>query len=150
MYHHLYTITIIGSCYRFMILKFFVTYFCEKIVNLLPWQERHLGEMNKQLRNKVSFHQIQVIIIDPFFSSHYILLLSIFQLEAEGATFRAIQGSWASDAGVSSNAFSMQPSQSSGMDCEPTLQIGYYFSFLMLIPELGHHELLDWRGCQYL
>ncbi|XP_073102289.1 MADS-box transcription factor 6 isoform X2 [Elaeis guineensis] len=61
-------------------------------------KERHLGEINKQLRNK---------------------------LEAEGATFRAIQGSWASDAGASSNPFSMQPSQSSGMDCEPTLQIGF-------------------------
>ncbi|XP_008783531.2 MADS-box transcription factor 6-like [Phoenix dactylifera] len=63
-------------------------------------KERHLGEINKQLRNK---------------------------LEAEGATtFRAIQGSWASDAVAASNAFSMQPSQSSSMDLEPTLQIGYH------------------------
>nr|AAQ83835.1 MADS box protein [Asparagus officinalis] len=62
-------------------------------------KERHLGEINKQLKAK---------------------------LEAEGASFRAIQGSWESEAGVGGNAFSMHPSQSSAMDCEPTLQIGYH------------------------
>nr|CAD1831516.1 unnamed protein product [Ananas comosus var. bracteatus] len=61
--------------------------------------ERELGEINKQLRNK---------------------------LEAEGGAFRAIQGSWASDAIVSGNAFNMQHAQSSGMECELTLQIGYH------------------------
>nr|CAD1816960.1 unnamed protein product [Ananas comosus var. bracteatus] len=48
------------------------------------------------------------------------------ELEAEGGAFRAIQGSWASDAIVSGNAFNMQHAQSSGMECEPTLQIGYH------------------------
>nr|AGG68164.1 MADS-box transcription factor [Ananas comosus] len=62
-------------------------------------KERQLGEINKQLRNK---------------------------LEAEGGAFRAIQGSWASDAIVSGNAFNMQHAQSSSMECEPTLQIGYH------------------------
>ncbi|ONK72815.1 uncharacterized protein A4U43_C04F23520, partial [Asparagus officinalis] len=62
-------------------------------------KERHLGEINKQLKAK---------------------------LEAEGASFRAIQGSWESEAGIGGNAFSMHPSQSSAMDCEPTLQIGYH------------------------
>nr|AUW56532.1 AGL6 [Anthurium andraeanum] len=61
-------------------------------------KERHLGEINKQLRNK---------------------------LEAEGATFRAIQGSWESNAVAASNTFPAH-SQSNAMDCEPTLQIGYH------------------------
>uniref|UniRef100_K9LWQ4 AGL6-like protein 3 n=1 Tax=Iris fulva TaxID=92176 RepID=K9LWQ4_9ASPA len=62
-------------------------------------KERHLGEINKQLKNK---------------------------LEAEGNAFRAIQGSWESNGVVGTNPFSMHPSQSSSaMDCEPTLQIGY-------------------------
>ncbi|XP_008797646.1 MADS-box transcription factor 6 [Phoenix dactylifera] len=62
-------------------------------------KERHLGEINKQLKDR---------------------------LETEGATFRTIQGSWASDAVVANNAFNLQLSQSSSMDCEPTLQIGYH------------------------
>nr|ABX47015.1 MADS box protein [Narcissus tazetta subsp. chinensis] len=62
-------------------------------------KERHLGEINKQLKIK---------------------------LEQEGANLRAIQGSWESDAAVVGNAYSMHPGQSSAMDCEPTLQIGYH------------------------
>ncbi|NP_001290491.1 MADS-box transcription factor 6 [Elaeis guineensis] len=61
-------------------------------------KERHLGEINKQLKDR---------------------------LDAESASFRAIQGSWASDGVVTNNAFSLQPSQSNDMDCEPTLQIGF-------------------------
>nr|UXR27454.1 MADS transcription factor AGL6-1a [Delphinium anthriscifolium] len=65
-------------------------------------KERHLGDINKQLKDK-------------------------FQLEAEGqGSFRAIQGSWDSTAIVGNNNFSMHPSQSNAMDCEPTLQIGYH------------------------
>ncbi|CAL9051708.1 agamous-like MADS-box protein MADS3 [Musa acuminata AAA Group] len=62
-------------------------------------KERHLGEINKQLKE---------------------------QIEAEGATFRALQGPWCSDATAGGNAFPVQPLQSSGMDREPTLQIGYH------------------------
>ncbi|XP_010272608.1 PREDICTED: MADS-box transcription factor 6-like [Nelumbo nucifera] len=62
-------------------------------------KERHLGDINKQLKNK---------------------------LEAEGqGSFRAIQASWDSTALVG-NTFSAQSSQSNTMDCEPTLQIGYH------------------------
>ncbi|XP_068649813.1 agamous-like MADS-box protein MADS3 [Aristolochia californica] len=63
-------------------------------------KERHLGDINKQLKNK---------------------------LEAEGAgSFRNIQSSWESESHVvANNSFSLHPSQSAVMDCEPTLQIGY-------------------------
>ncbi|THU73325.1 hypothetical protein C4D60_Mb04t21630 [Musa balbisiana] len=81
-------------------------------------KERHLGEINKQLKE---------------------------QLDAEGATFRALQGPWCSDATAGGNAFPVQPLQSSGMDREPTLQIGYEF-FLpsprsMLACRSGEHGL---------
>ncbi|WOL06140.1 MADS-box transcription factor 6-like [Canna indica] len=66
-------------------------------------KERHLGEINKQLKD---------------------------QLEAEGATLRAlqVQASWCSDNTVAANAaFPVQPLQSTApMDHEPTLQIGYH------------------------
>ncbi|KAJ8465373.1 hypothetical protein OPV22_027925 [Ensete ventricosum] len=58
-------------------------------------QERHLGEINKQLRD---------------------------QIEVEGATLKAFQGSWCCDAVIGSNAFAAQPSHSAGMD----LRIGYH------------------------
>nr|WQI83108.1 MADS-box transcription factor [Spirodela polyrhiza] len=62
-------------------------------------KERQLGEINKQLRNK---------------------------LEAEGATFRALQGPWEPNTLLlGSSAFSAQP-QPNVIDCEPTLQIGYH------------------------
>nr|AEX58638.1 AGL6-like protein [Epimedium sagittatum] len=66
-------------------------------------KERHLGDINKQLKNK-------------------------FQLESEGqaSQFRAIQGSWESAALVQANSFQGHPSHSGAMDCEPTLQIGYH------------------------
>ncbi|URD89647.1 hypothetical protein MUK42_27440 [Musa troglodytarum] len=62
-------------------------------------EERHLGEINKQLRD---------------------------QIEVEGATLKAFQGSWCSDAMIGSNAFPAQPSHSAGMDREPMLRIGYH------------------------
>ncbi|CAD5193651.1 MADS-box transcription factor 6-like [Musa acuminata AAA Group] len=62
-------------------------------------KERHLGEINKQLRD---------------------------QIEVEGATLKAFQGSWCSDAMIGSNAFAAQPSHSAGMDREPMLRIGYH------------------------
>ncbi|URD89645.1 hypothetical protein MUK42_27440 [Musa troglodytarum] len=62
-------------------------------------KERHLGEINKQLRD---------------------------QIEVEGATLKAFQGSWCSDAMIGSNAFPAQPSHSAGMDREPMLRIGYH------------------------
>nr|UXR27453.1 MADS transcription factor CaAGL6-2 [Consolida ajacis] len=68
-------------------------------------KERHLGDINKQLKDKL-------------------------QLEAEGqGSFRAIQGSWDSTAMAANNNhnnFSMHHSQTSSIDCEPTLQIGYH------------------------
>lgn len=63
-------------------------------------KERHLGDINKQLKNK---------------------------LETEGqGSLRAIQASWESSAMVANNNYSVHPSQSNSMDCEPTLQIGYH------------------------
>uniref|UniRef100_K9LXJ0 AGL6-like protein 1 n=1 Tax=Iris fulva TaxID=92176 RepID=K9LXJ0_9ASPA len=62
-------------------------------------KERYLGEINKQLKNK---------------------------LEEEGSAFRTMQGSWESNGVVGTNPFSIHPPQScNAMDCEPTLQIGY-------------------------
>ncbi|KAL5727781.1 Agamous-like MADS-box protein mads3 [Ranunculus cassubicifolius] len=69
-------------------------------VESLRRKERELGDMNKQLKNK---------------------------LEAEGqGSLRAMQGSWESTALVSQNNYSGHPSHSNSMDCEPTLQIGYH------------------------
>ncbi|KAL0920401.1 hypothetical protein M5K25_009537 [Dendrobium thyrsiflorum] len=62
-------------------------------------KERQLGEINKQLKMK---------------------------LEAGSGSLRLIQGSWESEAVVEGNAFQMNPYQSSGMECEPTLHIGYH------------------------
>nr|UXR27456.1 MADS transcription factor AGL6-2 [Delphinium anthriscifolium] len=64
-------------------------------------KERHLGDLNKQLKDKL-------------------------QLEAEGqVSYRAIQGSWDSTGMVANNNhYCMHHSQSSSIDCEPTLQIG--------------------------
>ncbi|XP_077248129.1 agamous-like MADS-box protein MADS3 [Tasmannia lanceolata] len=63
-------------------------------------KERQLGDINKQLKNK---------------------------LEAEGlGSFRGNQGSWDTGAVVGNNMFSLHASQSNAMDCEPTLQIGYH------------------------
>ncbi|WOK98945.1 MADS-box transcription factor 6-like [Canna indica] len=66
----------------------------------LSKKERHLGAINKQLK---------------------------YQIEAEGATFRALQGSWCSDAVVvtSSTAFAAQPSHSAAMDRVEPMHIGY-------------------------
>nr|ACT66279.1 AGL6-like protein 1 [Cymbidium goeringii] len=62
-------------------------------------KERQLGEINKQLKMK---------------------------LEAGGGALRLMQGSWESDAVVEGNAFQMHPYQSSSLECEPTLHIGYH------------------------
>ncbi|KAF8379381.1 hypothetical protein HHK36_028815 [Tetracentron sinense] len=62
-------------------------------------KERHLGDIHKQLKNK---------------------------LETGGQGFRSIQGSWDSTAVIGNNSFSMQTSISNAMDCEPTLQIGHH------------------------
>ncbi|XP_078442626.1 AGAMOUS-like 6 [Wolffia australiana] len=62
-------------------------------------KERQLGETNKQLRSK---------------------------LEAEGTSFRALQGSWEPNSLLlGSSSFSAQP-QPTVVDCEPTLHIGYH------------------------
>nr|CAD1832737.1 unnamed protein product [Ananas comosus var. bracteatus] len=78
----------------------FITKHCRKESEPIPRSERELGEINKQLRNK------------------------FFCRDTNRGAFRASQGSWAYDAIVSGNAFNMQHAQSSGMECEPTLQIG--------------------------
>ncbi|KAK7274639.1 hypothetical protein RIF29_15735 [Crotalaria pallida] len=63
-------------------------------------KERHLGDMNKQLRLK---------------------------LEAEGYNFKAMENLWSSTSAVGNSSFTFQPSQTNPMDCqpEPFLQIGY-------------------------
>nr|ATB53134.1 AGL6-like MADS-box transcriptional regulator 1 [Magnolia patungensis] len=61
-------------------------------------KERQLGDINKELKNK---------------------------LEAKGqGAFRATQASWESGPLVGNNGFPMHPSQSAAIECEPTLQIG--------------------------
>ncbi|KAJ0974457.1 hypothetical protein J5N97_016422 [Dioscorea zingiberensis] len=64
-------------------------------------KERHLGDINKQLKSK---------------------------LEEEGVSFRAIQGSWEGDTStvVPNHGFTLHPPQSSSMEAAPILQIGYH------------------------
>ncbi|KAG1360876.1 MADS-box transcription factor 17-like [Cocos nucifera] len=68
----------------------------------LQKKERHLEDINKQLKNK---------------------------LEAGGYSFRAIQGSLESNAMVAGNPFPLHHSQSNTMVCEPALQTGYHHFF---------------------
>ncbi|XP_059637616.1 agamous-like MADS-box protein MADS3 [Cornus florida] len=70
-------------------------------------KERHLGDMNKQLKTRVS--------------------LELTPLEAEGQGLRALPCSWNSNASAGTSCFLVHPSQSNPMDCEPepVLQIGY-------------------------
>ncbi|KAK3035635.1 hypothetical protein RJ639_033163, partial [Escallonia herrerae] len=69
-------------------------------------KERRLGEVNKQLKIKVSLE----------FSS---------ALEAEGHGLRALPFPWTSNASAGNSTFTMHPSQSHPMECdpEPILQI---------------------------
>nr|BAL04982.1 homeotic AGL6 protein [Nymphaea hybrid cultivar] len=64
-------------------------------------KERHLGDVNKQLKS---------------------------QLESEGHVFRNIQGSssWESGMVVGNSSFNVNAPQASQIDCQPTLQIGYH------------------------
>ncbi|XP_020972046.1 MADS-box transcription factor 6 [Arachis ipaensis] len=65
-------------------------------------RERHLGDMNKQLRLK---------------------------LEAEGFNLKAMESLWSSTSAAANSNFTFQPSQTNNpMDCqpEPFLQIGYH------------------------
>ncbi|KAF8651689.1 hypothetical protein HU200_063202 [Digitaria exilis] len=75
-------------------------------VDELRRKERQLGELNKQLKNK---------------------------LEAEGCSnYRAVQTSWATDAAVGTDGGALSasntqlPLPAATADCEPTLQIGYH------------------------
>ncbi|XP_037493267.1 agamous-like MADS-box protein MADS3 [Jatropha curcas] len=63
-------------------------------------QERHLGDLNKQLK---------------------------FKLEAEGQSLKAIQEIWNSGAADGNGNFGLHTSQSNPLDCDPgpVLQIGY-------------------------
>ncbi|KAG0498043.1 hypothetical protein HPP92_002365 [Vanilla planifolia] len=65
----------------------------------LKKKERHLGDINKQLRHK---------------------------LGADGASMRAIHGSWRSDGVVATDGF---PAHTTAMEAEPTLQIGRYHQY---------------------
>ncbi|CAK9134485.1 unnamed protein product [Ilex paraguariensis] len=73
-------------------------------------KERQLGDMNKQLKIKVS--------------------LESSQFEAEGQGFRTLPCPWNNSSTGNSN-FPMHPLQSNPMDCqpEPVLQIGYQHYF---------------------
>ncbi|KAH7664457.1 MADS-box transcription factor plant protein [Dioscorea alata] len=62
-------------------------------------KERHLGDINKQLKSK---------------------------LEAENSAFRAIQGSWETEGVVPNHGFPVHHSQATAMETEPILQIGYH------------------------
>ncbi|XP_010934918.1 agamous-like MADS-box protein MADS3 isoform X1 [Elaeis guineensis] len=65
-------------------------------------KERHLEDINRQLKNK---------------------------LEVGGYSFRAIQGSLESNAMIAGNPFPLHHSQSNTMVCEPALQTGYHHFF---------------------
>ncbi|XP_010934919.1 agamous-like MADS-box protein MADS3 isoform X2 [Elaeis guineensis] len=65
-------------------------------------RERHLEDINRQLKNK---------------------------LEVGGYSFRAIQGSLESNAMIAGNPFPLHHSQSNTMVCEPALQTGYHHFF---------------------
>nr|BBG57459.1 MADS-box transcription factor [Habenaria radiata] len=66
----------------------------------LKKKERHLGDINKQLKHK---------------------------LGADGGSIRVLQGSWRPDVGVNTDAFT---THSRAMDTEPTLQIGRYHQYV--------------------
>ncbi|KAL6006793.1 Agamous-like MADS-box protein mads3 [Asimina triloba] len=71
-------------------------------------KERQLGDINKQLKSKVSN-----------FNNH--------MLEAEGqGSFRSIQGTWDSGTIAGHSNFSVNPPHAAPMEIEPTLQIGYH------------------------
>ncbi|KAB2631816.1 MADS-box protein [Pyrus ussuriensis x Pyrus communis] len=67
---------------------------------VMPLHERHLGDLNKELKVK---------------------------LEAEGHNLKVNQNMWSSNAAAGSSNFSLHSSQTNPMDCtpEPVLQIGY-------------------------
>ncbi|PSS13988.1 MADS-box transcription factor [Actinidia chinensis var. chinensis] len=72
-------------------------------------KERHLGDMNEQLKMKVS--------------------LELSLLQAEGQGFTTLPCSWnTTTASAGNSSFTLQP-QPNSMDCdnEPILQIGYHF-----------------------
>nr|AUO28995.1 AGL6-1 [Cymbidium sinense] len=66
----------------------------------LKKKERHLGDINKQLKHK---------------------------LGADGGSMRALQGSWRPEAGTSNDTFR---NHSISLDAEPTLQIGRYHQYV--------------------
>ncbi|EEF50434.1 agamous-like MADS-box protein MADS3 [Ricinus communis] len=68
-------------------------------------KERHLGDLNKQLK---------------------------FKLEAEGQNLKAIQDLWNSGATEGTSNFTLHPSQSNPMECDPgpVLQIGYHHHYV--------------------
>ncbi|KAK2650478.1 hypothetical protein Ddye_017967 [Dipteronia dyeriana] len=81
-------------------------------------KERHLGDLNKQLKIK---------------------------LETEGQSLKAIQGLWGSGAATGNSNFPVHPSHDSSMNCEaePVLQIGYHHfvhaeGSSMTKPMVGH------------
>ncbi|XP_009588019.1 agamous-like MADS-box protein MADS3 [Nicotiana tomentosiformis] len=71
-------------------------------------KERQLGDVNKQLKIKVS--------------------LELSSLEAEGQGLRPLPFPWTCNASAGSSSFAVHPSQSNHMECEPdpALQIGYH------------------------
>jgi len=98
-------------------------------------QERHLGEMNRQLKHKVpSYDLFPSGIISLLRCFVYIIYCcSILQLEAEGCSnYRTLQhaAAWPAPGGTmvehdGATYHVHPPAPSAAMDCEPTLQIGY-------------------------
>ncbi|KAK8948314.1 MADS-box transcription factor 6 [Platanthera guangdongensis] len=66
----------------------------------LKKKERHLGDINKQLKHK---------------------------LGTDGGSIRVLQGTWRPNVGVNDDSF---PTHSRAMDTEPTLQIGRYHQYV--------------------
>ena len=107
-------------------------------------QERHLGEMNRQLKHKVLIcsQWNTYTLLDctlPWTSFLCIVVTtlciccSILQLEAEGSSnYRTLQhaAAWPAPGGTmvehdGATYHVHPPAPSAAMDCEPTLQIGY-------------------------
>lgn len=114
----------------------FCSFWCYKCVLFLSKQERQLGDINKQLKVKVSLEMSSVLIhlfwVLPIctlcFSIHsFNIFFSILQLEAEGQGLRALPCIWNSSGPTGNSIFPMHTSQSNAMECdhEPALQMGY-------------------------
>ena len=110
-------------------------------------KERHLGDVNEQLKMKVSLELSSVLILYSLYTSigraAYMIweqkcqtsfALHLFQLQADGQDFRNLPCSWNTTTAPAGNTIlALHPPQPNPMDCdnEQILQIGYSLSLDM-------------------